>query len=118
MEDGHIDPTIHVPGARVGTPTTDRQSYIPHTLTHSNIYHIPYIDTYTTHRQTAIYTAYIHKHITIHSYYIQITDMHTKYRYIHIHTKTHLPQYKIHTHHTWLHSLHINYKHHINIHTN
>lgn len=87
MEDGHIDPTIHVPGARVGTPTTDRQSYIPHTLTHSNIYHIPYIDTYTTHRQTAIYTAYIHKHITIHSYYIQITDMHTKYRYIHIHTK-------------------------------
>lgn len=60
VEDGYIGPSIHVPGARVGAPDTDRQSYIPHTDTdmhtkYRNI-HIPtktHLPQYTSHVLTA-----------------------------------------------------------------
>ena len=109
MEYGHIGSTIHVPGSGVGAPGTDRQSYIPHTDTeqyipHSIHRHICYI-------QTAIHIAYIHKYIAIHSHYIQITDIHTKYGNIRIPTKTHLPQYTSHVLTT--HKLQTPHRHHM-----
>lgn len=75
MEDGYIDattiPVPGLPGAGVGVPATE--SHPHHILIHSNMYHIPYIDTYATYRQVATYTAYIYKkHITIYLYYIKI----------------------------------------------
>lgn len=78
------------------------------TLTHSNMHHIPYIDTYT-YTDKPKYTQHVHTN----------TQQYTHATYKYIHTQRpidHNTKYIDTT--TQLHSLHINYKHHTDLQIN